>query len=45
MLVEHNVDLVLDLSDRVTVLDFGKARELLEEVFTRTVDLVSASWA
>lgn len=28
-----------------SVLDFGKAREMLEEVFTRTVDLVSASRA
>lgn len=25
------------------VLDFGKAREMLEEVFTRTVDLVQAN--
>ncbi len=25
------------------VLDFGKAREMLEEVFTRTIDRVSAS--
>ena len=24
MLVEHNVEFVLELSDRVTVLDFGK---------------------
>lgn len=27
------------------VLDFGRAREMLEDVFTRTVDLVSASRA
>jgi branched-chain amino acid transport system ATP-binding protein len=44
LLVEHNVELVLDLADRVTVLDFGKVIAEEEPAGIRSSAVVQAAY-